>query len=136
MITMEQTSVLGSGVDRETLRDIGERVASISARDTYRPAESPAGQEAGYFQRASQSKIVRYGAVALLAFGIGMAGKDNFAQSYRAAAKTAKQGVGYVAAKVFSVIPQDQRNEVIRDNVKDLSPAELAEQMKKLQVKK
>jgi hypothetical protein len=112
---MDETSVLGRGVDREILRDIGERISSITPGD-YTSSERRGEQEGGYFRRAMQSTIVRYGAVAMLAFGIGMAGKENFKQSYQASVAAAKSGVGYVTQKLFNAMPQEQRDKILRES--------------------
>ncbi len=110
---MDETSVLGRGVDKELLHDIGERISSITPGD-YAPSKNR-GEEGGYFRRALQSNIVRYGAVALFAFGIGMAGKENFQQSYRASVNATKNGVGYVTQKLFNAMPQEQREKILRE---------------------
>jgi hypothetical protein len=112
---MDETSVLGRGVDREILRDIGERISSITPGD-YTSSERRGEQEGGYFRRAMQSTIVRYGAVAMLAFGIGMAGKENFRQSYQASVAAAKSGVAYVTQKLFNAMPQEQKEKILREN--------------------
>ena len=132
------TSVQIEGADHD-LDELESRVKSFNRGDRAAPQKSPAPEKekgfAGYLKQSLRSKIVQYGAVAIMAFGIGAYSRDNFAQSAKAAGNVVKNGIGYYAGALFNALPKEQRYEIMRDNVSKMTPQELVEQVSKVQKK-
>lgn len=132
------TSVQIAGADHD-LDELESRVKSFNRGDRAAPQKEPAPSKesgfVGYLKQNLHSKIVQYGAVGLLAFAVGAYGSHNFAQSAKAAGNVVKNGVGYYVGALFNALPKEQRYEILRDNVKKMTPQELVEQVSKVQKK-
>ncbi|MEM4240342.1 MAG: hypothetical protein QXM31_03325 [Candidatus Woesearchaeota archaeon] len=114
------------GVDRNALRDLDARVVELGKKGEFgiRNNEQKPAKTGffGYIGKAVCSPVVRYGTVALLAFAAGGKWHDDVAQGYRSAKEYANRAIGYAAAKVFDVMPTEQKYKVIQENAGKMAP--------------
>lgn len=97
----------------------------------------PQGGFSAYVRRNIGSKVVQMGIAGLLAFGAGAAYHSDVSASYKSAkqfaGKCVDKGISYVTNAVFSMMPQEQKQKVLRDTVTKMSPEELLNEMNKIQ---
>ncbi len=93
--------------------------------------EPQAEGRADYAGRGLHSRIVKFGAVAILAFGTGVYCKGNFVKSCSAVAGYAKRTAGYAGGALFNALPREQRYEIMRDSAKGMASQKPADQAEK-----
>jgi hypothetical protein len=126
---------------RDAARNLDRQLEEITHGEVagVREAPRPVGGEGGivgYFRRSMHSRIVQFGALGLAAFALGSAYGGNVSESYAGAKKCVKGAVSYVGGAVFNALPNEQKQAILRDNAKQMTPEELMKEFNKVQEKK
>lgn len=120
------TEVYSKGATSELDERLGKRLASMDTAGVYEAGNAqPQGGFGAYVGRNITSKVVQIGLVGLLAFGAGAKYHDTVADSYNKtkqfAGECMRKGSNYVANALISRMSPEQKQQLLRDNMKKMS---------------